>query len=139
MACQCSRSTTPLIDAEVEAFDARVRERLGAGEQLIDYCAEPKLDGLAVSLLYRAGQLQRAATRGDGTTGEDVTANIRSIRSIPLRLQGTVPSEVEVRGEVFMPRVRSRRLNAAASAAGENCSSTRATPRPGALDNLTRR
>jgi DNA ligase (NAD+) len=106
-------------DAEVEAFDARVRERLGAGEQLIDYCAEPKLDGLAVSLLYRAGQLQRAATRGDGTTGEDVTANIRSIRSIPLRLQGTVPSEVEVRGEVFMPTRAFERLNAAASAAGE--------------------
>jgi DNA ligase (NAD+) len=106
-------------DAEVEAFDLRVRERLGSGEQLIDYCAEPKLDGLAISLLYRDGQLLRAATRGDGTTGEDVTANIRSIRSIPLRLQGTVPAEVEVRGEVFMPTKAFERLNIAAAAAGE--------------------
>ena len=106
-------------DAEVEAFDARVRERLDAGEQLIDYCAEPKLDGLAISLLYRAGQLVRGATRGDGATGEDVTANIRSIRSIPLRLQGDVPQEVEIRGEVFMPTSAFERLNAAASAAGE--------------------
>lgn len=106
-------------DAEVEAFDSRVRERLGAGEQLVDYCAEPKLDGLAISLLYRAGQLVRAATRGDGTTGEDVTANIRSIRSIPLRLHGSAPAEVEVRGEVFMPTRAFERLNLAAAEAGE--------------------
>jgi DNA ligase (NAD+) len=106
-------------DAEVEAFDARVRERLGVGEQVIEYCAEPKLDGLAISLLYKQGQLLRAATRGDGTTGEDVTANIRSIRSIPLRLHGNAPAEVEIRGEVFMPTRAFERLNAAASAAGE--------------------
>ncbi|MGA3156686.1 MAG: NAD-dependent DNA ligase LigA [Steroidobacteraceae bacterium] len=106
-------------EAELEAFDSRVRERLGSGEQLIDYCAEPKLDGLAISLLYRDGQLLRAATRGDGTTGEDVTANIRSIRSIPLRLQGKAPREVEVRGEVFMPTKAFERLNIAAAAAGE--------------------
>jgi DNA ligase (NAD+) len=106
-------------DAEVEAFDARVRERLASGESLIDYCAEPKLDGLAISLLYRAGQLVRAATRGDGATGEDVTANIRTIRSIPLKLQGTLPKEMEVRGEVFMPTAAFERLNSAAAAAGE--------------------
>jgi DNA ligase (NAD+) len=106
-------------DAEVEAFDARVRERLGVAEQAIEYCAEPKLDGLAISLLYREGQLQRAATRGDGASGEDVSANIRSIRSIPLRLQGVAPAEVEIRGEVFMPTRAFERLNAAASAAGE--------------------
>jgi DNA ligase (NAD+) len=106
-------------DAEVEAFDARVRERLGSGEAMIDYCAEPKLDGLAISLLYQDGLLQRAATRGDGTTGEDVTANIRSIRSIPLKLHGKVPAEFEVRGEVFMPIGAFERLNTAAAAAGE--------------------
>jgi DNA ligase (NAD+) len=105
-------------DSEVVDFDRRVRERLGT-DQTVEYCAEPKLDGLAVSLRYEQGVLRRAATRGDGTTGEDVTANVRTIRSIPLRLNGEAPAELEVRGEVFMPFAGFQRLNAAATAAGQ--------------------
>ena len=105
-------------DEEVVDFDRRVRERLGA-DRTIDYCAEPKLDGLAVSLRYEGGTLKRAATRGDGSHGEDVTANVRTIRSVPLRLQASAPAELEVRGEVFMPFAGFQRLNAAATEAGE--------------------
>lgn len=105
-------------DAELTDFDRRVRERLGT-DQMVEYCAEPKLDGLAVSLRYEHGVLTRAATRGDGTTGENVTGNVRTIRSVPLRLQGSAPAELEVRGEVFMPVAGFRQLNATAAAAGE--------------------
>ncbi|MDD9816450.1 MAG: NAD-dependent DNA ligase LigA [Gammaproteobacteria bacterium] len=88
-------------EAEILAFDKRVREKLQAPE--VAYVAEPKLDGLAVSLTYENGVLSRAATRGDGFTGEDVTANIRTLPSVPLRLHGTShPPMVEVRGEVVM-------------------------------------
>jgi len=79
-----------------------LRDRLEQETQLA-YCAEPKLDGLAVSLLYEAGELQRAATRGDGRRGEDITANVRTIKSIPLSLIGdSPPQRIEVRGEVYM-------------------------------------
>ena len=105
-------------EAEVIEFDRRVRERLGNPEQ-VEYCAEPKLDGLAVSLRYEHGLLAHAATRGDGTTGEDVTTNVRTLRSVPLRLNGTAPADLEVRGEVFMPYAGFRRLNAVAAAAGD--------------------
>jgi DNA ligase (NAD+) len=105
-------------DEEVGAFDRRVRERLGT-EAAVSYFAEPKLDGLAVSLHFEQGVLVRAATRGDGTTGEDVTGNVRTIRSVPLRLQGPAPADLEVRGEVFMPLAGFQRLNAAAAKAGE--------------------
>ncbi len=105
-------------EAEVTDFDRRVRERLGV-DQAIEYCAEPKLDGLAISLSYERGALTRAATRGDGMTGEDVTVNVRTIRSVPLRLQGAVPEHLEVRGEVFMPVAGFRQLNETAAAAGE--------------------
>jgi DNA ligase (NAD+) len=105
-------------DTEVEDFDRRVRERLGQ-EGAVEYCAEPKLDGLAISLHYEHGVLARAATRGDGATGEDVTANVRTIRSVPLRLQGAPPTELEARGEVFMPVAGFKQLNATAAAAGE--------------------
>jgi len=105
-------------DTEVADFDRRVRERLGT-DQPVEYCAEPKLDGLAVSLRYQQGVLARAATRGDGETGEDVTANVRTIRAVPLRLNGAVPADLEVRGEVFMPFAGFQRLNAAATAAGQ--------------------
>ncbi|HYW04658.1 MAG TPA: NAD-dependent DNA ligase LigA [Gammaproteobacteria bacterium] len=98
-------------DEELEAFDRRVRERLER-ETAIEYCAEPKLDGLALSLLYRDGALARAATRGDGTAGEDVTANVRTIRAVPLRLTGDGwPPRLEVRGEVYMTRHGFERLN----------------------------
>ena len=89
-------------DEEMRAFDKRLRERLDR-EGDLGYCAEPKLDGLAVSLLYENGELLRAATRGDGRRGEDITANVRTIKSIPLSLRGdSVPGRLEVRGEVYM-------------------------------------
>jgi DNA ligase (NAD+) len=105
-------------DSDVIEFDRRVRERLGA-DAVVEYCAEPKLDGLAVSVRYERGQYVRAATRGDGATGEDVTANVRTMRAIPLRLRGPAPELLEVRGEVYMPFAGFRRLNADAAAAGD--------------------
>ncbi|WP_145496101.1 NAD-dependent DNA ligase LigA [Yersinia bercovieri] len=93
------------------AFDKRVHDRLKRTEPLT-FCCELKLDGLAVSLLYEDGELVRAATRGDGTTGENITANVRTIRAIPLRLHGdNIPRRVEVRGEVFMPQAGFEQLN----------------------------
>ena len=105
-------------DEEVADFDRRARERLGATAD-IDYMAEPKLDGLAVTLSYERGRLVRAATRGDGATGEDVTANVRTIRSVPLLLQGKPPQLFEARGEVFMPLAGFRAMNDAARQRGE--------------------
>ena len=109
---------------EVEAFDKRVADTLrGAGllgaDARVDYFCELKLDGLAISLRYENGELAQAATRGDGQEGEDVTANIRTIRAIPLRLQGTPPRVLEVRGEVLMNRADFERLNQAQAARGE--------------------
>lgn len=98
-------------DDEVRAFDVRVRERLGTDEP-VEYAAEPKLDGLAMSLTYEKGVLTRGATRGDGSVGEDVTPNVRTIGSIPLRLQGKdYPGLLEVRGEVYMPKKAFEELN----------------------------
>lgn len=94
---------------EMEAFDRRVQERLGI--KVVEYAAETKLDGLAISLHYEDGRLVRGATRGDGTTGEDVTLNIRTIHAIPLRLLGTHPPRLEVRGEVYMSKEGFRELN----------------------------
>ncbi len=89
-------------EEEMLAFDRRLRDKLDRDSALA-YCAEPKLDGLAVSLLYEAGELVRAATRGDGRSGENITANARTIASIPLRLIGdNLPRRIEVRGEVYM-------------------------------------
>ncbi|MDB5988058.1 MAG: ligA [Nevskia sp.] len=94
--------------AELEDFDRRVRETLVRDN--IDYVAEPKLDGLAVSLIYEHGSLVRGATRGDGSTGEDITANLRTIRQIPLRLHGKAVPLLEVRGEVYLPLQGFRRM-----------------------------
>ena len=105
-------------DEDVTAFDRRARERLGT-EGPLDYFAEPKLDGLAVTLIFRDGLLERAATRGDGFKGEDVTPNVRAIRACPLRLRGKAPRVLEVRGEVFMPIAGFERLNREAQARGE--------------------
>ncbi|GGZ04520.1 NAD-dependent DNA ligase LigA [Shewanella fodinae] len=103
-------------DAEFSAFHKRVSDRIGN----VQYCCEPKLDGLAVSILYRNGLLERAATRGDGAVGEDITENIRTIKSIPLKLRGTgYPPLLEVRGEVFMPRAAFEALNERARARNE--------------------
>lgn len=119
-------------EQEMEGFDRRARERLGV--DAITYTAEPKLDGLAVSLLYEDGVLVRAATRGDGTTGEDVTRNVRTIDSVPLRLVGRGhPRRLEVRGEVYISREGFRRLNEAQAARGEK---TFVNPRNAAAGSL---
>ena len=105
---------------EVADFDRRVRQRLADVAAAIQYAAEPKLDGLAVSLHYENGVLVRGATRGDGYTGEDITANLRTVRTVPLRLLATGwPRVLEVRGEVFMPRAGFERWNAQARARGD--------------------
>ncbi|HXW75583.1 MAG TPA: NAD-dependent DNA ligase LigA [Steroidobacteraceae bacterium] len=103
---------------DVRAFDRRIHERLGRSGDL-DYVAEPKLDGLAVTVIYRAGFLERAATRGDGVKGEDVTANVRTIRAVPQRLRGASPELFEARGEVFMPIAGFARMNELARERGE--------------------
>lgn len=107
------------VEADMQAFVQRVgqgeapMDDLFATEQAqTEFCCEPKLDGLAVSILYRHGQLAQAATRGDGETGEDITHNVRTIRNVPLRLQGEGwPDELEVRGEVYMPLAGFEALN----------------------------
>ena len=104
---------------EVEAFDRRIRERLGGPGPVI-YACEPKLDGLAISITYQEGLLVQAATRGDGSKGEDVTANVRTIRSVPLRLLGGGwPQIFEARGEVFLPLAGFEALNRRAAERGE--------------------
>ena len=118
---------------ELQAFGRRIQERL-PDIDTIAFCCEPKLDGLAVSLLYEAGELVRAATRGDGETGEDITANVRTIRVIPLKLQGeALPQRIEVRGEVFMPKAGFERWNEAARLSGEKIF---ANPRNAAAGSL---
>lgn len=120
-------------DEELRDFDRRVRDRLKTDDD-IEYVCEPKLDGLAVSLHYESGVLTRAATRGDGYTGEDITANIRTIPSVPLRLRGdNVPELVEVRGEVYMPREGFETLNKRLADKGEK---TFVNPRNAAAGSL---
>jgi DNA ligase (NAD+) len=115
------RTETDISDEGARAFDARIRRELGLGEQdcSVDYAVELKFDGLAISLRYEDGQLMRAATRGDGTTGEDVTANVRTIRAIPLRLRAGAPALLEVRGEVLLFHRDFEQLNERQRAAGE--------------------
>ncbi len=105
-------------DADVENFDRRVREKLEY-EGEVEYSAEPKLDGLAISLRYEKGVLVRGATRGDGVHGEDVTHNVRTIQAVPLTLRGKAPPLLEVRGEVFMQLKGFREMNARALEKGE--------------------
>ncbi|EIK2269265.1 NAD-dependent DNA ligase LigA [Vibrio cholerae] len=106
-------------DSELDSFYRRMTDRIPAVQHSA-FCCEPKLDGLAVSLLYENGVLTRAATRGDGTTGENITENVRTIKAIPLRLQGAdFPTRLEVRGEVFMPKAGFEALNARALKKGE--------------------
>ncbi|MDH5767099.1 MAG: NAD-dependent DNA ligase LigA, partial [Gammaproteobacteria bacterium] len=120
-------------DEELTAFYKRVQDRLSI-EKSIEFAAEPKLDGLAISLLYENGVLIRAGTRGDGTTGEDVTQNVRTIRAVPLHLQGDdYPDVLEVRGEVFMPKAGFEKLNRDAVTRGEK---TFANPRNAAAGSL---
>ncbi len=104
---------------ELVAFDERLSQRLGS-QQVIEYSCEPKFDGVAVSLLYRDGKLAQASTRGDGSTGEDITQNIRTIASIPLLLRGNdYPPLLEVRGEVYMPKAGFEKINDIAQRRGE--------------------
>ncbi|PMO83611.1 NAD-dependent DNA ligase LigA [Vibrio breoganii] len=106
-------------DSELKAFHKRMQDRLNSSE-LGAFSCEPKLDGLAVSLMYENGVLVQAATRGDGTTGENITQNVRTISAIPLKLQGEgYPTRLEVRGEVFMPKAGFDRFNEQAIAKGE--------------------
>lgn len=96
---------------ELNAFDKRIQDRLKTNSSIV-YNAEPKLDGLAVSLLYKQGDLSLASTRGDGYTGEDITNNVRTIRSVPLKLKGKdIPSTLEIRGEVFISKQGFARMN----------------------------
>ena len=105
-------------DEDVTAFHERTCERLNATS--VRYCVEPKIDGVAISLLYEAGKLVRAATRGDGSVGEDVTHNVRTIESVPLVLQGDgYPDLLEVRGEIYLARSVFRSLNEGLEAKGE--------------------
>ena len=131
--------TTPMLsldnaftDEELVAFDRRVRERLDDIEQ-VEYAAEPKLDGLAVSFRYESGRLVLAATRGDGLRGEDVTHNVRTIRSVPIELRSNAPSLLEVRGEVFMQIAGFKAMNERALARGEK---TFVNPRNAAAGSL---
>lgn len=118
--------------ADFQAFYQRMADRLDQQVEFV-FCAEPKLDGLAVSIRYEQGALVQAATRGDGFTGEDITANVRTIRAIPLRLQGEVPPVLEVRGEVFMPIAGFNAMNEQARQAGEKIF---ANPRNAAAGSL---
>lgn len=128
-------------EEDLREFDRRVRDRLDdqlPGGDLfgaeVEYSCEPKLDGIAISLLYENGLLVRGATRGDGYTGEDITENVRTIPSIPLTLRGTGwPSVLEVRGEIYMPKASFEKLNEVARARGEK---TFVNPRNAAAGSL---
>jgi len=120
-------------DEQVHDFEKRILDRLGTADA-IQYSVEPKLDGTAISIRYEQGQLVRAATRGDGQTGEDVTHNVRTIQSVPLTLLGEgYPDVLEVRGEIFMPLAGFERFNERAREAGEKVF---ANPRNAAAGSL---
>ncbi len=121
-------------DDDVLAFDRRIHERLGSGSEVdLEYVAEPKLDGLAVTVIYEHGKLERAATRGDGVKGEDVTPNVKTIHTVPHSLKGHAPRIVEVRGEVFMPIKGFERMNRLLREQGEK---TYINPRNSASGSL---
>ncbi len=121
-------------DEEVAAFVRRIAQMLGRAEDGLSFSAEPKLDGLAISLRYEGGAFVQGATRGDGTMGEDVTANLRTVKAIPLKLRGQGwPGVLEVRGEVYMPKGAFEAFNERARKRGER---TLANPRNGAAGSL---
>jgi len=120
---------------ELRAWETRIRNRLikdGVEEAALEYVAEPKIDGLAISLVYRDGALERGATRGDGQIGEDVTHNLKTMGAIPLRVE-SAPALLEVRGEVYLPRSAFAKLNEQRAAAGEP---TFANPRNSAAGSI---
>src|SRR5204863_4267701 len=106
-------------EEELRAFDERVRRGAGKGSEPIAYVAELKIDGLSIALTYEDGRLVRGATRGDGVRGEDVTANVRTIRAIPLSLRGAPPGRLEIRGEVYLSRASFERMNVEREKEGE--------------------
>ncbi len=119
------RHLTPMLsldnaynEEELRAFDERVRKGAGLGEVSVAYVAELKIDGLSIALTYEDGVLVRGATRGDGTLGEDVTPNVRTIRAIPLSLREKPPGRLEIRGEVYLPRAAFDRMNKECEALG---------------------
>ena len=125
-------------DEALQKWADDVRKRLDSDEP-VAYVIEPKIDGSAISLVYENGQLVRGATRGDGLRGEDVTANLRTIRSIPLRCQGEAPPLLEVRGEVYMPLSGFRRFNEERSPAGKKPAPNPRNAAAGSLRQLNSR
>ncbi len=123
-------------EEELRAFDERVRRGVGAGAGEIAYVAELKIDGLSIALTYENGRLVRGATRGDGVRGEEVTANVRTIRAIPLSLRGAAPPRMEIRGEVYFPRTQFERINREREDAGEPVFQNPRNAAAGAMRNL---
>jgi len=122
-------------DEELADFDRRVTERLQL--EAVEYCCEPKLDGVAVSIAYRSGELVQAATRGDGTSGEDVTENVRTIVNVPLQLVGDdIPDYLEVRGEIVIPRLAFEKMNARARDNGDKVFANTRNAAAGSLRQL---
>jgi DNA ligase (NAD+) len=121
---------------ELGAFDERVRKAGGLGEAPVAYVAELKIDGLSMALTYEGGRLLRGATRGDGVRGEEVTANVRTIRAIPLALRGGPAGRIEVRGEVFLPRASFQRINRELEDAGEALFANPRNTAAGTMRNL---
>ena len=123
-------------EEELRAFDERVRRGAGTGDAPVAYVAELKIDGLSIALTYEGGRLVRGATRGDGVHGEDVTANVRTIRAIPLTLKSPVVGRIEVRGEVFLPRTQFERINRERELAGEPLFQNARNSAAGTMRNL---
>ena len=107
-------------EEELREFHARIRRALGRQEDApLDYVTELKIDGLSIALTYEDGRLTRGVTRGDGLQGENVTPNVRVIRSIPLKLKGDIPPRIEIRGEIYLPRATFLRMNEEREGAGQ--------------------
>ena len=123
-------------EEELIAFDERVRRAAGLGEGPIDYVAELKIDGLSIALTYENGRLVRGATRGDGVRGENVTANVRTIRAIPLSLRGAPNMRLEVRGEIYLPRASFERINREREDTGEPVFANPRNAAAGTMRNL---
>jgi DNA ligase (NAD+) len=123
-------------DEELRAFDERVRKAGGLGDATVAYVAELKIDGLSIALTYDDGRLMRGATRGDGAHGEDVTANVRTIRAIPLSLRAGPSGRIEVRGEVYFPRAAFDRVNRELEEAGEPLFANPRNTAAGTMRNL---
>ncbi len=123
-------------EEELAAFDERVRRTLGDPPEPVAYVAELKIDGLSIALTYADGELRRGVTRGDGSRGEDVTSNVRTIRSIPLRLHAAPPGNLEVRGEIFLPRAAFERINRERDAEGEPLFANPRNAAAGTMRNL---